>query len=220
MPPQTTQLQIQAYGDPDFTKKIGAAIIGDFNPTDYSLTQSNNYKPQETVGTSKPKSVYASGANDKLSLSFMFDGTGVNGPAGSVQERVDAFLTLLEYRGTEHEPPYAEVTWGKFRFQGVLKSATTEYLLFERDGSPLRAKIKASFEEVVSSRDRIAEESSSSPDVDRVWLVRSGDRIDRIAHHSYGNVAYWRQIARANRLANPRSLVAGSILSLPRLERT
>ena len=86
--------------------------------------------------------------------------------------------------------------------------------------SKLRAKVDASFEEVVSGRERIATEASSSPDVDRVWRVQSGDRIDRIAQESYGHVAYWRQIARANRLVNPRALVAGSVLSLPRLERS
>ena len=108
--------------------------------------------------------------------------------------------------------------WGGFTFQGVLKAANATFVLFDKQGVPLRARISADFEEVVSRKARIAAEKKSSPDVDRVWVVRAGDRLDRIAHESYGNVAYWRQLAEANGLANPRRLRPGSVLSLPRLE--
>lgn len=224
MASQATKLRIEVYKDPEFKQQVDV-LVADFNPSDYSLTYENDYKARETIGTSKPELAFASGRSDQLSLAFLFDGTGVNPTAtdpraGSVQGRVDRLLSLLEYRGTEHEPPYVKVLWGNLVFRGVMKRASVKFELFDREGSPLRAKVDASFEEVVSGRERIATEASSSPDVDRVWRVQSGDRIDRIAQESYGHVAYWRQIARANRLVNPRALVAGSVLSLPRLERS
>ena len=96
--------------------------------------------------------------------------------------RVETFLDLLRYRGDIHKPAYARVTWGDFTFQGVLKSATARLVLFDTSGVPLRAKIEASFEQVVSENERVAEEKTSSPDVDRVWVVQQGDRIRYIEH--------------------------------------
>ncbi len=199
-------------------------FVADFNPTDYTLARSNTYRSSHTKNTSRPKTDYEHGENDQLDIAFLFDGTGVNDPSAdmpsSVLDRVDRFLSLLRYRGTIHSPPFCRVQWGGFIFKGVLKSANAQFVLFDKSGAPLRAKISAKFEEVVSQELRIAEEMKSSPDVDRVWLVQSGDRIDRIAHASYGNAGYWRQIASANRLSNPRHLAPGTVLSLPRLEKS
>lgn len=217
---QDGRLRLQAYEDIYFTKTMGSEILADFNPTDFTLGRSNNYSAKLSAGTSKPILSYASGNNDDLEVPLLFDGTGVNGEHGSVKPRVDAVLALLEYHGDEHEPPYVMLSWGDLKFHGVLKAARTHYQLFDSEGAPLRAKVTATFEEVVSNRDRIAEESSRSPDMDRVWVVRSGDRIDRIAAESYGDVRYWRQLAKANGLVNPRSLEPGAVLSLPRLVRS
>nr|WP_237519705.1 LysM peptidoglycan-binding domain-containing protein [Streptomyces sp. HUCO-GS316] len=49
----------------------------------------------------------------------------------------------------------------------------------------------------------------------QTWLVRAGDTIDGIAHRVYGAVEFWRPVAEANHLANPRSLVPGTVLVLP-----
>lgn len=211
-----------------------ATFIGGFNPSEYTLTRSNNFSEQNTQGTMRPQSCYTSGNNDKLNISFMFDGTGEEGLAAaassaglstvasavgtaSVMLQVKQFLGLLQYRGDIHKPPYVEVMWGLFTFQGVLKSATAKFVMFDKFGCPIRAKIDAEFQQIVNESTRLAEEQTSSPDVNRVWPVREGDRIDQIAYQSYGDARYWRQLANANHLDNPRRLRPGQVLVLPRL---
>ncbi|QDU68935.1 CIS tube protein [Engelhardtia mirabilis] len=218
------KLTIEGYPDSGFSGSPlkDTTFVADFNPTDYTWTRSNDYVATPTPHTSRPKTKYDHGNNDQLKIAFMFDGTGVNdAPEGmpkTVLERVERFLGLLRFRGRQHIPPHCKVMWGGFTFQGVLKSASANFVLFDKQGVPLRAKISAEFEQVVSRKARIAEEKKSSPDVDRVWVVQAGDRLDRIAFESYGHVAYWRQLAFANGLANPRSLEPGRVLSLPLLE--
>ena len=198
---------------------VALTFVADFNPSEYTLRCSNNYAVRPTQGTSKPKSTYGHGCNDSLSVSFLFDGTGVSTVwPGTVMLKVQLFLALMRYRGEDHNPPYLLVTWGDFAFQGVLKTATAKFTMFSRFGFPVRATIDAEFVQVVSDSERIDEDKKSSPDVNRVWRVHEGDRIDQVAFKSYGDVRYWEALAEVNNLQNPRRLRPGEVLHLPRLD--
>ena len=45
--------------------------------------------------------------------------------------------------------------------------------------------------------------------------MRDGERLDAIAHRVYGDARYWRPLAAANHLTNPRCLRPGTVLVLP-----
>ena len=66
---------------------------------------------------------------------------------------------------------------------------------------------------------RTANERTSSPDLYQTWLVSEGDRLDVIAYEVYGDPAWWRPLAEANGLRNPRALDVGSVLMLPPKEK-
>ena len=61
-----------------------------------------------------------------------------------------------------------------------------------------------------------------SPDRTRVHTVRGGETLAGIAAVEYGSPAAWRAIAEHpenfDKLPNPRRLVAGTVLTLPRLD--
>jgi contractile injection system tube protein len=211
-------LKIKTYPGQDFSKE-GTTWSALFNPSEYSLTRSNNYSQTQSQNASKPSTAFAGGNPDQLSIAFFFDGTGVAGPAGPVTQIVKQFLDLLRYDGSNHKPLYMRVVWGGpsggLDFPCFLKSATAAYTLFNREGEPLRVRINASFEEVVAPAERLAREDKASPDLFRVWIVHEGERLDQIAAEAYDDPAMWRAIASANRLAAPRSLVSGQELMLP-----
>jgi hypothetical protein len=191
-----------------------------FNPSEFTLTRANEFNQQATQGRSRPKTSFGKGLPDQLSLTLFFDGTGVVGEAGPITESIHRFLSLSRYRGTEHHPAYIRVWWGRLDFRGVLKSAAVTFTLFNRAGEPLRARVAASFEEVISGEELRAEESSSSPNLLQVWHVTEGDRLDQIAFETYGDARYWRAVAEVNRLENPRRLVPGETLLLPPVEHS
>ena len=107
--------------------------------------------------------------------------------------------------------------WGRFSFRGILTQADVTYKLFDRAGEPLRATVKLSLKEALSPQEVAAEDRPASPDLYQTWLVTDGDTLDAIAARVYGDPAYWRPLAAANRLANPRGLATGQLLLLPPL---
>lgn len=217
---QLDKLTIITYPD----QKFGAARRGKvirvlFNPSEYTYTRSYSWPKSQAPGTSKPSTSKGSGNADQLSLTLFFDGTGAMGESGPVTDRVREFLDLMRYQGAKHGPPYLWVYWGPLDFRCCLKTATATYTLFNRKGEPIRARVSASFEEVIQADERRQEEQRASPDLHRVWRVEEGQSLDTIAQDAYDDVRYWREIARVNGLENPRSLQAGQLLRLPPKER-
>jgi hypothetical protein len=220
--PELVKLEIRTYPDQTFSGNPDSSWYVLFNPSEYVLTRANAYTKTNPPGRSKPTTAFSSGDADKLSLTLFFDGTGAAGKAHPVTPDVKKFMDLMRYKGDRHKPHYLRLLWGGasggLDFRCALMNATATYTLFNRKGEPIRAKVAAGFEEVVSEGERAASESKSSPDLHRVWRVQDGESLDLIAFRSYGDVRYWRAIAQANALANPRSLPAGLLLALPPTE--
>jgi len=217
---QLEKLTIETYTGKEFTKsqKVGEWKVL-FNPTEYTFTRSTNYIATQAQGTSRPNAHPASGNPDQLACTLFFDGTGVVGDPGPVTKPVADFLDLMSFKRQKHKPYYLWVRWGPLTFRCYLKGATVSFTLFNRKGEPVRAKITAAFEEVIADRERVNQEAFTSPDLRRLWRVEEGQSIDAIANAAYDDPRYWREIARSNRLANPRALEAGRLLVLPPKER-
>lgn len=213
------KLRIELFSDQKFQDADGSFSVL-FNPSEYTLTRSNLWSQTQAPGASRPTTAFRAGNPDQLALSLFFDGTGAAGKTGSVRPDVDKVLGLLRFEGNGHRPRFVRLVWGGqeggLYFQCYLKSASVAFTLFARSGEPIRAKVQATFEEVLDPDDRIAIERRASPDLRRVWHVKEGESLELIAERAYGDVRYWRELARANRLESPRALVPGMPLLLPR----
>lgn len=214
---QLTKLTIDAYTDLKFETPAGISWQALLNPTELSFSRKNNYQATQSAGTSAPQQSFSGGEPDQVQLDLLLDGTGVVGDAGPVGEKLDALLGLTKFQGDTHQPYYVHAYWGRFSFRGILTQADVTYKLFDRSGEPLRATVKLSLKEALSPEEVAAEDRPASPDLYQTWLVRDGETLDAIAAQVYGEPAYWRPLAAANRLANPRGLVTGQLLMLPPL---
>jgi len=58
----------------------------------------------------------------------------------------------------------------------------------------------------------------SSPDRVKTYRVKVGDTLSGIAGLYYQDQRVWRPIAIRNDVADPRQLVAGQVLTIPRLD--
>lgn len=212
---QLAKLSIQPFSDQEFRQTVGEPWLALFNPTQLGFTRKNRYQNTRSAGASAPETSYAGGDPDQVQLDLFFDGTGVLETAEGVAARIDALLQFARYQPDTHQPYYLHARWGDWEFRGVLTQAEVTYTLFDRSGQPLRATVKVTLQEVVAPEVRTAEERSNSPDLYQTWLVAEGDRLDVIAYTVYGDSAYWRPLAAANRLINPRVLDVGSTLMLP-----
>jgi hypothetical protein len=212
---QLTKLTLDAYTDIKFETPAGVTWQALLNPTELSFSRKNLYQATQSAGTSQPQQSFSGGEPDQVSIDLLLDGTGVVGDAGSIGEKLDGLLEFTKFQGDTHQPYYVHAYWGRFSFRGILTQADVTYKLFDRSGEPLRATVKLALKEALSPQEVAATDGASSPDLFQTWLVRDGERLDAIAAQVYGDPAYWRPLARANALANPRGLVTGQLLILP-----
>jgi len=212
---QLTKLTIDAYTDIEFNTPAGITWTALLNPTELTFSRKNLYQATQSAGTSAPQQSFSGGEPDEVSLDLLLDGTGVVGEPGSIGPKLDALLALTKFQGDPPQPYYVHAYWGRFSFRGILIQVDVTYKLFDRAGEPLRATAKLQFREALSPEEVQAEDRPASPDLYQTWLVRDGDTLDSVAATVYGDPAYWRPLAAANKLSNPRGLRTGHVLLLP-----
>ena len=129
------------------------------NPEGVTHNVGRNYCMPETDGEAARVSKYQSANPEELSFTLVVDGTGV--VPDPKEQSVNAQLKKLRnitysYVGKNHEPPVVKINWGKWAvgkgFWGRLQSMNTEYTLFHRDGSALRAKVSFSWPRADNTR--------------------------------------------------------------------
>src|SRR5688572_10596725 len=214
---QLTKLTIDAYTDIKFEQPAGIRWQALLNPTELSFSRKNLYQATQSAGTSAPQQSFSGGEPDQVQLDLLLDGTGVVGEPGSIGRTLDGLLEFTKFQGETHQPYYVHAYWGRFSFRGILTQADVTYKLFDRVGQPLRATVKLSLKEALSPEEVAAEDRPASPDLYQTWLVNDGETLDAIAARVYGDPAFWRPLAAANGLKNPRGLVTGQLLLLPPL---
>jgi nucleoid-associated protein YgaU len=90
--------------------------------------------------------------------------------------------------------------------------------LFDKDGTPLRAKVDCTFTQYddVNDYDRQNPTSGGGP-VQRVHAIIRGDRLDTIAAEFYQDATKWRAIAEYNNITDPLALHPGQRIVIPEL---
>lgn len=190
-----------------------------FNPAEYLSSDANEYSVLPIRGVNAPLLQYSRGSRRTLDFSLLLD-TYASGPPGArggdVRRRYVAFLEgLMAVDGDLHRPPLCKIVWGGLEFVGVLTSLRKRYTLFLNDGTPVRARVALSFQEIVAPQAQADTTKLSSPDKTKRHIVQEGDSLWQIAYREYGSPTEWRVVAEANEIDDPRRLVPGTELVIP-----
>ncbi len=178
------------------------------------------YDSAQGSGTTNSRMEFKKMKPGDMSLSLFIDGTGANGVAIDVQEKIAKFQTVTGYNGNIHRPNYLKVAWGTLQIKRcVLKGASIAYKMFKPDGVPLRAIISADFTDNSDDQTRVAIAQDESPDLTHMRLVKAGDTLPALCYEIYGDAQYYLEVAKANRIDNFRSLSPGLRILFPPLEK-
>jgi len=134
-----------------------------------------------------------------------------------VRAVTEQFVRLMEIDPVLHAPPILIVAWASLNFRCVLTKASQKFLFFMQDGSPVRARISASFTEFIDAEHEALKVKRETADYTKRHVVLQGETIAGIASKYYGDPALWRPIAVLNELDEPRRLSAGMLLTIPSL---
>lgn len=185
-----------------------------FNPAEFQLKKANNFAEISIPGLESPPLQFIRGAAESLSFEALVD---TSDTLEDVREKyVDRIRSLLNIDRKLHAPPIVRFVWAREEFRGVLESLDVTYTMFDKDGTPLRAKLNLTLKEYRTVEIQVAEDRTS-PDVDKTYVVRRGDTLTSIAAAAYRDVNAWREIALANDIDDPQRLEPGRLLRLPRL---
>ena len=207
------------------TGRFGGRVEALFNPNAFTLAYQVDW---ETRKAALPGLGYHLGFTGSsytpptLTLELFFDtyetGDGAAPSSTSVTTHTEQIVNLLRIDSELHRPPICRLLWGKLQlFQGVLTSLSQSFSLFQPDGTPVRATLNCTFTLHRSTTLAMKALDLHSADVPKTRTVRGGDTLSGIAAEEYGDPAAWRTLATANGLANPRVLVPGQVLRIPKL---
>lgn len=210
---------------------IGDPLEVQFNPTEYSLSKSNQFAEVAIPGLDSPVVQFVRGDSEKMTLELFFDTTddGTGSDATPVTDKMDAFYRLVKIDNKLHAPAIVRVAWGdnfpntaagwntsaSSVFDCVVQSVDRKFTLFNSDGVPLRATVTLSLSQYKTLEEQLQELNLQSADHTRVHVVRQGETLPQIAYEAYQNAAQWRLIAEHNNILNPRQLTVGMLLELP-----
>jgi LysM repeat protein len=186
-----------------------------FNPTELQLAKQNTFAEVPIPGLGAPPIQYVRGASEKLTFEVIVDTSDDMSDVRTTY--VAPIRRLMNISPELHAPPVVKLVWDTLEFTGVLESLGVTYTLFSDDGKPVRAKLALGMKEYTTIAEQVALAKKQSPDVEKAYVVQRGDTLTRIAEQAYGDPAPWRQIARANGIADPRALEPGRTLTIPRL---
>lgn len=200
-----------------------------FNPKEFTVDKSNQYKEQKIPGLPASILQFVKGDNRTLSMDLFFDTyeeridvrtytdiiTGWD--AGAIQSKLSSHQGkgLMDLTSKSHDPPICIFEWGRFTFECVIEKATKQFTLFLDDGTPVRATVKITLKEYRPVELYVKEAAKESADLTKRRVVIQGDSLWAISASEYGKSSDWRLIAEANKIDNPRILEPGTELILP-----
>jgi hypothetical protein len=204
-------------------KSGGVSVACMFNPYEYTVRKSNTYQEQGQNQTDASFQEFAKAGAQELSLKLTFDTYETGRDVTRTTRRL---WQLMEFRTREESgqdqkipPPRVAFEWGDFRFVAVITTMSQKFTMFKQDGTPVRAAVEVTFRQDKDPNERLQQPqnpTSGGGDVERLWRVVTGDRLDTIAYEVYGDATKWRLIAEHNQIVDPLRLRGGQQLSIPR----
>ncbi len=204
----------------------GARVSVLFNPEEYTVSRENNFAQAAVPGLSAPILQFVAGNMQTLEMELFLDtyeahregSRTLNAARADVRELVQKVTDLMNINPTTHAPPVLLFTWASLSFTCVLAKASQRFTMFMPDGTPVRARVQASFQQYANIDLEAKEIKRETADYSKRYLVGEGETLATIAWKEYGDPRDWRPIALANAIDDPHGdLAAGRILVLPRL---
>ena len=202
------------------------------NPDEYSLSYNVIADKETELGRNGNEGTFIGTAPLEVTLKFFLDGTNVvaikkTGGKLNVKEKIGEFHKAMGYEGETHRPRFLRLIWGKGAwlrmdqdcFDCYLKTASFQYKLFDKDGTPLRVVITATFVEALPKPQKEAAEGNASPDLTHVRVVKEGDTLPAMTGAIYGDFKYYLEVARINGLQDFRNLSPGKKLFFPPFDK-
>lgn len=212
------KLRILAYSDEDLRSKIGEYEV-QINPESYSHNFKTTFSEDRGIDTAAVIAKFKTHNPQDVKFDFFIDSTGVVPGVDNVADEITKFRDLAyTYNGQIHSPNYLQLVWGDMVFNCLLASLDVDYQMFNPSGTPLRAKLTASFRQHTTPEELAKRSNKKSADLSHSRTVVAGTTLPLMTSEVYRDSALYIQVARANDMNDVMHLVEGTELRFPPVE--
>ena len=210
-----------------------------YNPQSYKQQKTVKYSRKSPIGSNAPIVQFLYDCGETLTFDLFFDSLYAGAEVGgadkdkfadnSVLASIDSKIDIRDYtkkvynltkiEPSVHRPPELLVMWSSLQFHGYLSRCQQEFIKFNELGKPIRAILHCTFIQKVDIDKSSSTNPLESPDTTKYRRIKAGDALCSIAVEEYGQAETWREIAKANHIANPRILRTGDMIRVPALKR-
>ncbi len=172
-----------------------------FNPSEYNVAIAGVFDGQAKDPFFKETKI------DDFTVKLVFDtyeNHGNNESGTDVRKKTEMITKLImpTVAGSKNKkPPVCLFSWGNFTYKGVISRIDQKFILFLPDGTPVREEISLTFKSVMTAKEYAKFMGLEA--CRKTWIVKSGDRLDLIAHKELKDASLWRKIADENHIDNP-----------------
>lgn len=173
----------------------GAVVPVQYNPQEYTygLENDGDFEIEKIVFRKTKKSQFVA--------NLFFDASRDNLDVRILVKAVEALMHATVDGKDRKRPPICQFVWGDFLFRGIIKKMDQKFTMFSSLGFPLRADVAVTFTEMASPND-YAEKAGLNA-CRKLWMVKTGDRLDIIAYATLRDPSQWRAIAEENDIEDP-----------------
>jgi len=186
-----------------------------FNPEEYRTGKRSIWREHGVLLSDLPRIEFVGGERRRLDVDLVVD-TSLD--RKDVRDEISRIEALAEIDPDLHRPPHLLFSWGSLQFDCVLEGLRCRYVLFEQDGTPLRALCELVFRERVAGEEK-ARRPLQSPDRAKRRILREGDSLPLLAFQEYQDPGKWRLIADRNDMDDPQDIRPGEEIQVPPFER-
>ena len=194
----------------------------EFNPSTVKVSKSAMWHtPHARNARNHPRPQFVGTGPQTMTINLLFNAYTRDGMPGmpvavSVQKLLDWTQPTRRSRDAQNpNPPTIQFFWGaQVTMTGFIKSVEVDYLLFDNDGTPLRATANVMLQALPQPTPG-TNPTSGGITGRRSAQTSEGDSLISIAHREYGDPNLWRAIAIANDIDDPTRVPPGTRLLLP-----
>jgi nucleoid-associated protein YgaU len=199
-----------------------AEVVCQYNPKEYTISKQNKWSAAKTQSANDvPQFEFSGGDPMSLKVQLFFDTTETESDVSGLTKDLFTLMMVSEKlknpKTNKSRPPRVCLIWSNTpSFESVITSASQKFTLFRSDGTPLRATVDVTFQQISDPNQYPPQNPTSGGDGgEQLWAVKTGDTLAWISYKVYGDSTRWRLIADANRLLDVRRLTPGMTLVIP-----
>lgn len=179
----------------DKNDKEERAITVMYNPSEYSVSGVARFTGREN------KKQFQITEMPEFKVSLFYDTYERGSDVRLETNKIVSLMSPIVSGKQTKRPPVCGFIWGKFLYRGFITDVQQKFTMFLGSGVPVRAQLDVTFTSQES--DKKIDQSKGLEACRKLWVVKSGDRLDLIANEALKDPLQWRRIAELNKIDNP-----------------